>query len=57
MQEILTRLPHFVGNHVLLVATFVVIILALIALEISRKFTGYRELTPGAPITPAATRR
>lgn len=48
MQEILTRLPHFVGNHVLLVATFVVIILALIALEISRKFTGYRELTPGA---------
>ncbi|MBS0381574.1 MAG: rhodanese-like domain-containing protein [Proteobacteria bacterium] len=48
MQETLTRLPHFVGNHVLLVATFVVIILALIALEISRKFTGYRELTPGA---------
>ncbi|WHZ19383.1 MAG: hypothetical protein OJF55_001532 [Rhodanobacteraceae bacterium] len=48
MHEFLTRLPHFIGNHVLLVATFVVIILALIALEVSRKFTGYRELTPGA---------
>ena len=48
MHEFLTRLPHFIGNHVLLVAALVVIILALIALEISRKFTGYRELTPGA---------
>ncbi|TAM94086.1 MAG: rhodanese-like domain-containing protein [Rhodanobacteraceae bacterium] len=48
MHEFLTRLPHFVANHVLLVAAFVVIILALIGLEVSRKFRGFRELTPGA---------
>jgi rhodanese-related sulfurtransferase len=47
MHEFLTRLPQFIGNHVLLVATLVAIILALIALEISRQFRGYRELTPG----------
>jgi rhodanese-related sulfurtransferase len=48
MHEFLTRLPHFIANHVLLVAAFVVIILALIGLEVSRKFRGFRELTPGA---------
>jgi rhodanese-related sulfurtransferase len=48
MQEFLTRLPHFLANHVLLAAAFVVIILALIAVELSRKFNGIRELTPGA---------
>lgn len=48
MHEILTRLPHFIANHVLLVATLVVIILALVALEVSRRFRGFRELTPGS---------
>ncbi|HEU0277377.1 MAG TPA: rhodanese-like domain-containing protein [Rhodanobacteraceae bacterium] len=48
MHEFLIRLPQFVGHHFLLVAAFIVIILALAALEVSRKFTGYRELTPGA---------
>ena len=48
MNDILTRIPHFVANHVLLVAAFIVIILALIALEVSRQFRGFRELTPGA---------
>ena len=48
MQEFLTRLPPFLGHHLLLVATFVVIILALIGLEVSKKFRGFRELTPGA---------
>ena len=48
MNDILTRIPQFVANHLLLVAAFVVIILALIALEVSRQFRGYRELTPGA---------
>ena len=48
MQEFLTRLPQFLGHHVLLVATGVVIILALAALEVSKKFRGFRELTPGA---------
>lgn len=48
MNEFLTRLPQFIANHVLLVAALVAIILALIALEVSRRFRGYRELTPGA---------
>lgn len=48
MHEFLTRLPHFVANHVLLVAAFIVIVIALIGLEVSRKFRGFRELTPGA---------
>jgi rhodanese-related sulfurtransferase len=48
MNDFLTRLPHFIGNNVLLVAAFVVIVLALIVLEVSRKFRGFRELTPGA---------
>ena len=48
MHEFLTRLPQFIGNHLLLVVAFVVIILALIALEVSRQFRGFRELTPGA---------
>jgi rhodanese-related sulfurtransferase len=48
MNDILTRIPQFVANHLLLVAAFIVIILALIALEVSRQFRGYRELTPGA---------
>jgi rhodanese-related sulfurtransferase len=46
MHEFLTRLPHFIGNHVLLVAAFVVIVLALAGLEVSRRFRGFRELTP-----------
>ncbi|MGH8184619.1 MAG: rhodanese-like domain-containing protein [Rhodanobacteraceae bacterium] len=48
MQELLSRLPHFIANHILLVLAFIVIILALIGLEVSRKFRGFRELTPGA---------
>ncbi|MGH8190693.1 MAG: rhodanese-like domain-containing protein [Rhodanobacteraceae bacterium] len=48
MHEFLTRLPQFIGHHILLVAAFIVIILALIGLEVSRKFRGFRELTPGA---------
>ncbi|MGH8145100.1 MAG: rhodanese-like domain-containing protein [Rhodanobacteraceae bacterium] len=48
MHEFLTRLPQFISHNVLLVAAFIVIILALIALEVSRKFRGFRELTPGA---------
>ena len=48
MHEFLTRLPAFLGHHVLLVATFVVIVLALIGLEVSRRFRGFRELTPAA---------
>ena len=48
MNQIVLRIPEFIGHHILLVATFVVIILALIGLEVSRRFRGFRELTPGA---------
>ena len=48
MHEFLTRLPQFIGHHVLLVAALIVIIVGLIGLEVSRKFRGFRELTPGA---------
>jgi rhodanese-related sulfurtransferase len=48
MHEFLTRLPQFIGHHILLVAAFIVIILVLIGLEVSRRFRGFRELTPGA---------
>jgi rhodanese-related sulfurtransferase len=48
MQLFLTRLPQFISHHSMLVAAFIIIILALIGVEISRKFRGFRELTPGA---------
>lgn len=48
MHEFLTRLPSFLGHNILLVAALIVIILALIGLEVSRKFRGFRELTPAA---------
>ncbi|HET7563003.1 MAG TPA: rhodanese-like domain-containing protein [Rhodanobacteraceae bacterium] len=48
MHEFLTRLTQFIPHHLPLVAAFVVIILVLIGLEVSRKFRGFRELTPGA---------
>ena len=48
MNDILARIPAFVGHNILLVAAFIVIILALIGLEVSRQFRGFRELTPGA---------
>ena len=48
MNQIVSRIPEFIGHHILLVITFIVIILALIGLEVSRRFRGFRELTPGA---------
>lgn len=46
MNEILARLPSFIAHHPLLVGAFAVILLALVALEGSRLFRGFRELTP-----------
>ena len=46
MNEILARNPQFIAHHPLLIAAFVVIALALVALEGSRRFRGFRELTP-----------
>lgn len=48
MHQFLTRLPTFIHHHVLLVLAFMVIIALLIGLEITRRFRGFRELTPGA---------
>ena len=46
MQDVLHRLPEFVGNHLMLAMMFVVILLALVGGEVSRLFRGYKELTP-----------
>lgn len=46
MHDILLHLPEFIRHHPLLVGAFVLIALALIALEASKLFRGYRELSP-----------
>jgi rhodanese-related sulfurtransferase len=48
MSEILHRLPEFAGNHLMLVAIFAALLVALVSNEFSRLFRGYRELTPAA---------
>jgi rhodanese-related sulfurtransferase len=50
MNPILSHIPEFIGHNILLVAALIVIILALIGLEVSRKFRGFRELTPAAVV-------
>src|SRR3954469_613149 len=46
MNEFLQHLPEFVGNHIMLVMIFVVVLLALVGGEVSRLFRRYKELTP-----------
>ena len=46
MNEFLHNLPEFIGNHLMLVMIFVVILLALVGGEVSRLFRGYKELSP-----------
>lgn len=46
MNDILPRIPQFITHHPLLVGAFIVIVLALIGLEGSRRFRGFKELTP-----------
>jgi rhodanese-related sulfurtransferase len=46
MQEFLHRLPEFVGNHMFLAMSFVIVLLAALGGEVSRLFRGYKELTP-----------
>ncbi|HEV2540010.1 MAG TPA: rhodanese-like domain-containing protein [Frateuria sp.] len=46
MNDFLHKLPTFVGNHLALSALFVVILLALVALEFGRLLRKYKELTP-----------
>ena len=46
MQDILHRLPEFVGNHLMLAMMFAAILVALVGGEVSRLFRGYKELSP-----------
>ena len=46
MNDVLHKLPEFVGNHLALVALFFVLLLAIIVLEILTLFRKYKELTP-----------
>jgi rhodanese-related sulfurtransferase len=46
MNEILHKLPEFVGNHIALSALFVILLLALIVIQVSMLFSKTRELTP-----------
>ena len=48
MNDFLHKLPTFVGNHLALSALFVIILLALLAMEFGRLLRKYKELTPGA---------
>ena len=47
MNDVLHKLPQFVGNHVALVALFVVLLVALLVLQIKSLFSATLELTPG----------
>ena len=46
MNDFLHKLPTFVGNHLALSALFVIILLALVAMEFGRLLRKYKELTP-----------
>lgn len=46
MNDFLHKLPTFVGNHLALSALFVVILVALVAMEFARLLRKYQELTP-----------
>lgn len=46
MNDFLHKLPEFIGNHVALVALFVILLVALIAMQIAELFSKTRVLTP-----------
>ena len=46
MNDVMQKLPAFVSNHTALVALFVVILIALIAGEVSVLFRKWKSLTP-----------
>jgi len=47
MNDFLHKLPTFVGNHLALCALFVILLLALVVMELTRLLRKYQELTPG----------
>lgn len=46
MSEFLQRLPEFIGNHPFLSFGFIVVVVAMIAMEINKFTRGYKTLTP-----------
>ncbi|RAO76687.1 rhodanese-like domain-containing protein [Dyella jiangningensis] len=46
MNDVLHKLPEFIGNHLALVALFFVLLLAIVVMEILALFRKYKELTP-----------
>ena len=46
MSEFFTRLPEFIGHHLWMSLLFIVMILILLATELSRLTQGFKELTP-----------
>lgn len=46
MNDILHKLPEFIGNHVALAALFVILLVALVATLVMDLFSKTRELTP-----------
>jgi len=46
MNDILHKLPEFIGNHVALAALFVILLVALVATLVMELFSKTRELTP-----------
>jgi rhodanese-related sulfurtransferase len=46
MNDVLHKLPGFIGNHVALAALFVVLLVALIVTQVAELFSKTRELSP-----------
>jgi rhodanese-related sulfurtransferase len=46
MNDILRKLPEFIGNHTALAALFVILLVALVATQIMELFSKTKELTP-----------
>ncbi|OOG62809.1 hypothetical protein B0E46_11300 [Rhodanobacter sp. B04] len=46
MNDILHKLPEFIGNHAALAALFAILLVALIAMQIAELFGKTKELTP-----------
>jgi rhodanese-related sulfurtransferase len=46
MNDVLHKLPEFIGNHLALSALFVILLVAIVVLEVMRLLRKYKELTP-----------
>jgi rhodanese-related sulfurtransferase len=48
MNDVLQKVPQFVGNHLALALLALILVLALLGGEVMRLFRKYKELTPAA---------